>query len=492
MNIFQIFPAQTVDINKSLLTFNRFLKPDIMRYSSYISALGYLIFLVATACFPVKAQGQTNISNSNLEKKRQEIDHIIKAYEAINKFNGTALVHYQNTTIFERSYGWQNAEKKTLNQNKNVYQIASLTKSFTALVIVKLNEEGKISFKDPISKYIADYPRGNEITVEHLLTHTSGIYEALQNKEYFRLLHTGKIITKNEQLSFFKNETLGFEPGTQFSYTNSGYILLGMIIEKVTGLSYEDAVRKIILNPLKMTQTGFDYLALKSPYKTIPYSYISKTKQEKTEIWNPTFTGPAGQIYSTAEDLCKYYEGLRDYKIVSREAFKKATKPYLSGYGYGWFIDDLYGKKLINHGGNIEGSTSYFAMLPDDDLCLILLNNITSRKLEKAGNTILAAILGQSYTLPEPKKEITLNTETLKKYVGNYELSDHSVIHIIYENGHLYIQHNNDPKVKMLAEKEDLFFLHDDDTEISFIFKKGEKDVIMIKNGLSSKTAERL
>lgn len=202
-----------------------------MRYPSYILALGCLIFMLT----PVKAQSQTSINNP--EKKKQEIDHIIKAYEAIHKFNGTALIHYQNTTIFERSYGWQNVEKKILNQNKNVYQIASLTKSFTALVIVKLNEEGELSVKDPISKFITDYPRGNEITIEHLLTHTSGIYEALQNKEYFRLLHTGKIITKNEQLSFFKNEPLAFEPGTQFSYTNSGYILLGMIIEKVTGLS---------------------------------------------------------------------------------------------------------------------------------------------------------------------------------------------------------------------------------------------------------------
>lgn len=457
-----------------------------MRYPSYILALGCLIFMLA----PVKAQSQTSINNP--EKKKQEIDHIIKSYEAIHKFNGTALIHYQNKTIFEKSYGWQDAEKKIANQNKSVYQIASLTKSFTALVIVKLNEEGKLSVKDPISKFITDYPRGNEITIEHLLTHTSGIYEALQNKEYFRQLHTGKIITQNEQLSFFKNEPLAFEPGTQFSYTNSGYIILGMIIEKVTGLSYEDAVRKIILNPLKMTQTGFDYLALKSPYKTIPYSYISKTKQEKTEIWNPIFTGPSGQIYSTAEDLYKYYEGLRDYKIVSKEAFKKATTPYLSGYGYGWFIDDLYGKKLINHGGNIEGSTSYFAMLPDDDLCIILLNNITSKKLEKAGNTILAAILGQSYTLPQPPKEITLSTETLKKYVGNYELSDNNVLHILYENGQLYIQNNNNPKIRMLAEKEDAFYLQDDDTEISFIFKKGEKDVIMIRKGLSSKTAERL
>ncbi|PWN59855.1 serine hydrolase [Chryseobacterium viscerum] len=458
----------------------------------HILTLGCLFCLFSTICFTLKAQTPTSLNNFNQEKKKEEIDRIIKAFEGINKFNGTALIHYQNKNIFERSYGWQNAEKNIHNQDKSIYQIASLTKSFTALVIVKLSEEGKLSFKDPISKFIADYPRGNEITIEHLLTHTSGIYEVLRNKEYFSLLHTGKAIAKNKELSFFKNEPLDFEPGTQFSYTNSGYIVLGLIIEKITGLSYENAVRKIILNPLKMTHTGFNYMALKSPYKTVPYSYISKTRQEKTEVWNSTLTGPAGQIYSTAEDLYNYYLGLRDYKIVSKEAFKKATTPYLSGYGYGWFIDDLYGKKLINHGGNIEGSTSYFAMLPEDDLCIILLNNITSKKLEKAGNTILAALLGQPYTLPQPKKETTLSADVLKKYAGDYKLSDDSIIHILYENGQLFIQNNKDPKVRMLAEKEDVFFLQDDDTEISFIFKKGEKDVITIKKGLSSKTAERL
>lgn len=462
-----------------------------MRYQSYIFVLGCMTFMFSIFSSPLKAQAKLNVSDISQERKK-EIDSIINAFAAVSKFNGTALVHYQNKTIFEKSYGWQNAEKKIPNQDKSVYQIASLTKSFTALTIVKLSEEGKLSFKDPISKFIPDYPRGKEITIEHLLTHSSGIYEALRNKEYFRLLHTGETITKSKELSFFKNEPLDFEPGRQFSYTNSGYILLGVIIEKVTGLSYEDAVRKIILNPLKMTHTGFDYLTLKSPYKTVPYSYISKTKQDKTEIWNPTLTGPAGQIYSTAEDLYKYYKGLRDYTIVSKESFKKATTPYLSGYAYGWFVDDLYGKKLINHGGNIEGSTSYFAMLPDEDLCIILLNNITSKKLEKAGNTILAAILGQPYTLPHPKKEIVLSTDLVKKYVGNYALSDDHIVHILNENGQLFIQNDNDPKVRMLAEKEDAFFLQDDDTEITFTFKKGEKDVIMIKKGLYSKTAEKL
>ncbi|QXU49285.1 serine hydrolase [Chryseobacterium sp. D764] len=463
-----------------------------MQRQFHILALGCLFYLFSTFCSTSEAQTQAHLSGFNQEKKKEEIDSIIKAYAAINKFNGTALIHYQNKNIFERSYGWQDAEKKILNQDQSVYQIASLTKSFTALIIVKLSEEGKLSVKDPVSKFIPDYPRGNEITIEHLLTHTSGIYEVLRNKEYFSLLHTGKSIAKNKELSFFKNEPLDFEPGTQFSYTNSGYILLGIIIEKITGLSYEDAVRKIILNPLKMSHTGFNYLGLKSPYKTVPYSYISKTRQEKTEVWNSTLTGPAGQIYSTVEDLYNYYMGLRDYKIVSKEAFKKATTPFLSGYGYGWFIDDLYGKKLINHGGNIEGSTSYFAMLPEDDLCIILLNNITSKKLEKAGNTILAALLEQPYTLPQPKKEAVLSADILKKYVGDYQLADNSVIHILYENGQLFIQNNKDPKVKMLAEKEDLFFLQDDDTEISFILKKGEKDVITIKKGLSSKTAEKL
>lgn len=241
-----------------------------------------------------------------------------------------------------------------------------------------------------------------------------------------------------------------------------------------------------------MSHTGFDYPALKSPDKTIPYAYLSKTRQEKTEIWNPELTGSAGQIYSTAEDLYKYYKGLRDYKIVSKEAFKKATIPFLSGYGYGWFIDDLYGKKVINHGGNIEGATSYFAMIPDDDICIILLNNITSKKLEKAGNMILGVLLNQPYELPKPKKEILPDDSILKKYAGNYKLSEDNTIHILYENGQLFIQNNNEPKVRMLAENDHSFFLQDDDSEIAFIFKEGEKGVITIKKGLSSKTGEKL
>jgi len=462
-----------------------------MRHKHTVFFLGCITFFLSAFLSPLKAQKKADNPGENIERKKQAIDSVIQSYAGINKFNGTALIHYQHKTFFEKSYGWQDAEKKIFNQDKSIYQIASLTKSFTALVIIKLSEEGKLSVKDPLSKFIPDYPRGNEITVENLLNHTSGIYEALRNKEYFRLIHTGEKIQKSRETSFFKDEPLDFDPGTQFSYTNSGYILLGIIIEKITGLSYEEAVTKFILEPLKMNHTGFDYPALKSPDKTVPYSYISKTKQVKTEIWNPDLTGSAGQIYSTAEDLYKYYTGLRDYKIVSKEAFKKATTPYLSGYGYGWFIDDLYGKKLINHGGNIEGATSYFAMLPEEDICIILLNNITSKKLEKAGNTILAVLLEQPYDLPKPKKEITLDPVIVKKYAGNYVLSKDETIHIIDKKGQLFIQNNNGPKVRMLAEKEDAFFLQDDDTEITFVFKKGEKDVVMIKKGLSSKTAEK-
>jgi len=462
-----------------------------MRHKHTVFFLGCITFFLSAFLSPLKAQKKADNPGENIERKKQAIDSVIQSYVGINKFNGTALIHYQHKTFFEKSYGWQDAEKKILNQDKSIYQIASLTKSFTALVIIKLSEEGKLSVKDPLSKFITDYPRGNEITVENLLNHTSGIYEALRNKEYFRLIHTGEKIPKSRETSFFKDEPLDFDPGTQFSYTNSGYILLGIIIEKITGLSYEEAVTKFILEPLEMNHTGFDYPALKSPDKTVPYSYISKTKQVKTEIWNPDLTGSAGQIYSTAEDLYKYYTGLRDYKIVSKEAFKKATTPYLSGYGYGWFIDDLYGKKLINHGGNIEGATSYLAMLPEEDICIILLNNITSKKLEKAGNTILAVLLDQPYDLPKPKKEITLDPVIVKKYAGNYVLSKDETIHIIDKKDQLFIQNNTGSKVRMLAEKEDAFFLQDDDTEINFIIKKGEKDVVMIKKGLSSKTAEK-
>ncbi|HEY0579546.1 MAG TPA: serine hydrolase domain-containing protein, partial [Candidatus Nitrosocosmicus sp.] len=175
-------------------------------------------------------------STLTLEKK---FDNLLNSANETFNFNGEALILQRGKIILQKGYGWKNAKSKTLNQTNGIFQIGSNTKPFTAIAILKLQEEGKLSLNDPLKKYLPNYPNGNNITIENLLTHTSGIvsYDVEESDTI-----AWKPVSRNEILNYFKDKPLEFKPGSQFKYSNSGYFLLGMIIEKVTGGSYEKAI----------------------------------------------------------------------------------------------------------------------------------------------------------------------------------------------------------------------------------------------------------
>ncbi|WP_324680610.1 serine hydrolase domain-containing protein [Hymenobacter sp. GOD-10R] len=351
------------------------------------------------------------------------VDSLVKAYVAINKFNGTAVVVREGKIRYQKSYGYQNATAKRLNAPTSIFPIGSLTKSFTALVVLKLAEEHKLSLDNSVSQYIPDYPRGKDIQIRHLLTNTSGIYEKFRNRQFYEQLTSTRAFSTAERLAFFQQEPLDFEPGTKFSYSNSGFDLLGLIIEQVTGRSYAEAVRTYILSPLHMTHTGLGFAELQDAHKTKLYAYLSATKTVEVQPWNASLTYSSGGLYSSAEDLLKFYYGLSSFQIISPETFAQATTPFLGGYGYGWYIDQVQGERVIDHGGNIEGATSYFLLMPEHRIGIILLNNITSTSLEKLGTSLYAALRNKPYRVPQPKKAIYLPEAILAQYVGTFEVS---------------------------------------------------------------------
>lgn len=430
--------------------------------------------------------------SGNAQINNPKIDSLINAYVSINKFNGSALVIRDGKEVYAQSYGYQNASTKKLNTKHSIFPIGSLTKSFTALVVLKLAKENKLSINDPISKYIPDYPKGNEIKINHLLTNTGGIYEKFRNPKFYAQLASTHTYSSEEKMTFFKNEPLDFEPGTKFSYSNSGFDLLGIIVEKVTGSSYQEAVRKYIFNPLKMTNSGFDFPNLRNKNKTTSYSFVSSTKQVETKPWNSSLTFSSGGLYSSTEDLLKFYNGLINFKIISKETFIQATTPFLGGYGYGWYIDVIHGDRVIDHGGNVEGATSYFLMNPEHKTCIILLNNITSTSLEKIGNSMYAALQNKPYSIPQPKKEIQLEELTLLKYTGTFEVSESYKVEISKEAGRLFIKINNEDKMPMSAEREGVFFTIDADIVLEFISKNDKIVQLKIQQGLSTKVADKI
>ncbi len=424
---------------------------------------------------------------SNAQDLGKRIDSLIEKAVKINRFNGSVLVCKAGKIVYEKAYGYQDADKHILNTSNTIYQIGSTTKEFTAAVILKLAEKGKLSLEDKLSKYFPYYKRGNEITIKHLLTHTSGIYEILRNHTAFNENTKPRSIKKT--LSYFIDKPLDFDPGTQYSYCNSGYILLGLIIEKVTGKPYQIVVRNFILKPLKMEHTGFDFAGLKKSYKAMGYTKYTQKIKEESVPWDSTATFSAGSLYSTVGDLYLWHKGLLNYKVYSKASLETATTPYLAGYGLGCWIDTLYQKKIVSHGGNILGFTGYFGRIQEDDACVIILNNIFNHQIETIGLSIFAILYNKPYSYFD---EIKITQEELEKFVGEYEVNASYKVKITRTGDQLFIQRNDLPGVELFAYKANTFFQKDDDIRVSFQNENGVINKIIITEGLSTKRGDKI
>ena len=427
-------------------------------------------------------------TNLSAQQVNQKIAALLEKSVDLYRFNGSILVSKHGKIVFERAYGYKDIQNKIPNTPNTIFQVGSMTKQFTATVILKLAEQQKLSLNDKISKYFPNLKRGDDITIKNLLTHTSGLAEIFRDTLFLKE-NKQKPISKAKLLSFFIDKPLYFEPGTQYAYCNSGYILLGLIIENVCGKSYEQMVRQYILSPLKMVHSGFDFVSLKSKQKALGYTRFSKAENISSMPWDSTFTYSAGSLYSTANDLYLWHQGLLNNKIISKESLAQAYTAYLEGYGLGCWIDTLYQKRVISHGGNIEGFTSYFGRISEDDVCVILLNNIYNREIESIGTAVLAILYDKPYHFFE---EIKLPAEVLEKYVGNYEINTSYHIKITTVDNRLYAQINAEPKFEIVADKENSFFVKEEDIRIKFKANPNNTYRLVFYKGLNSKIGDKV
>src|SRR5258708_17001406 len=275
----------------------------------------------------------------------QKLDTLLTAYTRQHSFNGSALVARQGTVLLQKGYGYKNLQDHAWNDSNGIFQIGSITKQFTSAIILQLQEKNKLSLQDKLSKYIPDYPHGGEITIENLLTHTSGIYN-YPNDGDFMQHKTTHPINRDSLIARFKNTPLDFSPGEKFSYSNSGYILLGYIIEKITGKPYFRVVREQIFQPLQMRHSGFDFTGLTSPDKAI--GYPSPSSDQPADIVDSSVSFAAGAMYTTAGDLYKWDRALYTGGIINQASFQKTFSPYKTGYRYAWGVGfALWTKNLM-------------------------------------------------------------------------------------------------------------------------------------------------
>lgn len=435
---------------------------------------GFLTFTVYSLlllnCSALKAQ-QRNDTSALYKKLDEYLSSAVKVY----KFNGSVLIARKGKIILQKGYGWKNVPDRKLNDSGSIFQIGSLTKPFTAELILKLQEQGKLSIHDKLNQYFPDYPKGDKITIENLLTHTSGIHNYTDDIDIKDTAIISHPVTQQKVVDAFINRRMEFKPGTKFSYCNSDYYLLGMIIEQVTGKTYEKAVRETIFDPLKMNHSGFDFIHLNDTSKTSGYIEISKEKQVLNYSVDSTVYYSAGGMYSTTGDLYKWARSIANKQILSEDSWKQAFTPRLEKYGLGWWIDTLYNRKYIYHSGGLIGFMSFLSYYPDDDVTIILLNNFGNygNNLAPIQNALSAIMFNQPYSLWENHTDIKTSADILKQYAGVYRLNaEHSLV-VTFKDSKLFVEASNPndklPKVELHAESESKFYIKEAQLQFEFV-----------------------
>lgn len=350
-------------------------------------------------------------STAIAQDKAQKIDELLKMYYDYGQLNGSVLVAEKGKVIYKKGFGMANMEWEIPNQPDTKFRIGSVTKQFTATLILQLVEEGKIKLDGKITDYLPDYRKdtGDKVTIHQLLNHTSGIPSYTGLPGFFQNDSRDPYSVKDFVKKFASGD-LEFEPGSKFSYNNSGYFLLGAIIEQVTGKPYAKVLQERIFDPLGMKDSGYDTQAplikkRASGYQKSPDGY------ENAPYLDMSLPFAAGSLYSTVEDLYKWDQAFYENKILSAESKKLMSTPGLSNYGYGLTISDRpIGKttqkiKLIQHGGGINGFNCLFTKLVDQKSLIVVLDNVSlGRYHNDITNSIINILNEQPFD--NPKKSI--------------------------------------------------------------------------------------
>ncbi len=398
------------------------------------------------------------------------------------------LVASNNRIIYKKAFGSANLELSVPLDPDMVFRIGSVTKQFTAVAILQLAEQGKISLKDSIQRYIKEFPsKGYTITIENLLTHTSGIidYSSMNHPDPYveRRDFTPKYI-----FDFFRNEPLQFQPGAKFAYSNSNYFLLGYLIEQLTGKRYQDYMKENIIDPLGLTSTYYTHERDIIPKRVTGYTR-DKGFYQNSPYQSISMGYACGDLMSTVEDLYRWNTALLANKVVRKETLQQAFTPFptkngVSNYGYGWFIDSFQGSKCIHHEGQVSGFIAEEKYFPEEDLYVVILTNLKSgedvtdfsEKRFRLFDDIFTLALGKTL-----QSQMALSPATMDKYVGTYlvdslfekdgirktKVDTGEKIIISRKNNQLYATLSNKSGVGMrLLPQTDKFFLLPDVTRI--------------------------
>jgi CubicO group peptidase (beta-lactamase class C family) len=464
-------------------------------YASVPSFVLFIILFFAAAYFPLHAQAPASsdqagaIAQSAPDKARME--QVIQSFVSNKQFMGSVLVARGNDIVLDKGYGFADLEWDVPNSPTTKFRLGSVTKQFTAASILLLEERGKLIVNDPLKKYMADAPAAwDKITIFDLLTHTSGIPNFTSFPDY---AYKEPFPATPEQLvARFRDKPLDFEPGEKWSYSNSGYVLLGYLIEKVSGETYAKFVQENIFTPLGMKDSGYDSNS----------AIISR----RASGYVPSVSGPlnagfidmtvplsAGALYSTTHDLLRWEQGLFGGKLLSAASLQKMTTPFKSDYAFGLLVHTVGGHKVIDHGGGIEGFNTHLTYYPDDKVTVVVLGNLNGQAPDDIAARLGSIALGEKIVLASERKEVTVDPKLFDSYIGSYQLAPTFILTVTREGDQLFVQATGQAKFEVFPESIRDYFYKAVDAQISFVTDgQGRATELILHQGGLDRHAKRM
>ncbi len=437
-------------------------------------------YLILISIFSINGCAQSQ--DSELKK---ELHNYLSVIHLKKGFSGEILVAKGENILFQEAVGLASIENQILLKENAKYRIASITKTFTGLLLAIAKEEGKLDFNDKVKKHINNLsPKFENITIYQLLTHTSGFPHNEGIKDYWLIKSKIQLDTKQVIEEINKLDLL-FESGTKMKYSSLGYYLLATVLENVYNNSYQKIIQEKILRKTKMSETDIVNTINIVPKMTNGYHFIPDDSLVVAPYRNYSMLKGAGDLYSTSIDLLKWSNSFFENKLISENSKNVIFTPHKTEienntYGLGWFIDNGKLKKYY-HGGGTWGYSSYLALYPKNKISIIILSNISTLPIKSIGRDIEKMVFNLPFEIPKINQEVASSLKYTKLYSGVYKSKTSEMKLKITDSGNkLFAQLGRNPAFQIYSKGENKYFAKKVEIEFTFQFKDNSKTELII------------
>lgn len=391
---------------------------------------------------------------------------VVRASAEQDAFAGAVLVARDGEILLDRGYGMANREWNIANTGDTKFRLASVSKQFTAVAVMILHERGLIDLDAPVKTYLPDAPAAwDKVTTRRLLNHTAGLPDFTRLNDYEA--QKTQATTVEALIARFRDRPLEFQPGEKFAYSNSGYVVLTSVIEKVSGRPYADFISETLFQPLGMADSGYDSPAVILPGRASGYTPADDGVVNADYVDMSVPQG-AGGLYSTTRDLLKWERALFGGRVLQLSSLSELTTPGRNDYALGLEVRTNGGDTIISHSGGIEGFNTYLGYDAARRMTVVVLGNLNGAAPEKLGGALMTLARGGTVTLPGERQAVALTPEALRAYEGIYELAPTFALTLSVVDGRLMAQATGQKALELSAEAVDAFFLNAMDAQITF------------------------